>query len=297
MGVVIRLGLIVYMTLAGYVLLSPMVRAEEEVQATPSTVMVAPAEAPPAPEPTNASTPEPTSTPTPKPTNTPTPAPTPEPTNTPTPRPTNTPTPKPTKTPTPKPDPTATPTITPTKTPAANPQGASDTGGGSDPAPTRTPMPKSTATVAPTKTPSPTATPSPTVAPEADVLFRDRDGTRDRDGADLGRIRVGGGRRVLPAAASVTVQSETRWSLFVSTSGPLTNPDTGDIIPLQRFQWRLSGERSWTSFRSGSMLVLGKQPPAPDGRKVVLDYSVIITRTDDPGRYDTGVTYTVSAAP
>lgn len=255
----VRLGLIVYVALAGYVLLSPVTSAQEGVQATPPPAMVAPAEVSPTPEPTHTPTPEPTNTPTPEPTNTSTP----KPTNTPTPEPTNTPTPTPTNTPTPKPDPTATPTTAPTKTPS----------------------------------PTATATPSPTVAPEAEVLFRDRDGTRDRDGADLGRIHIGGGRRVLPGAASVTVHSETRWSLFVSTSGPLTNLDTGDIIPLQRFQWRLSGESSWTPFRSGSMLVLGKQPPVPDGRKIVLDYSVIITRADAPGRYDTNVTYTVSAAP
>lgn len=286
MGLIARLTLVVYLALAAYVALVPTVRAQEEVQATAVVVNEA-AQASPTPEPTNTPTPKPTNTPTPEPTNTPTPeptnTPTPEPTNTPKPAPTNTPKPEPTNTP--RPEPTKTPRISPTATPTPARTTSHDEPGASESG--------ATEAEAPTATP----TPSPVAPLEANVLYRDQDGTRDRDGADLGRVRIGGGRRVLPGAASVTVQSETSWSLSVSTSGPLTNTDTGDIIPLQRFQWRLSGDTSWTPFRSGPVLVLGNQPPAPDSRRVVLDYSVIITRADTAGRYDTDLAYTVSAAP
>jgi hypothetical protein len=93
------------------------------------------------------------------------------------------------------------------------------------------------------------------------------------------------------------VRTETPWSLTVHTSGPLTNQRTGDVIPLQRFQSRLSGTSRWVPFREGSSLALRAQPPAPNGRVVTFDYSVIIIPTDAPGQYDTSVEYTISAAP
>lgn len=142
-----------------------------------------------------------------------------------------------------------------------------------------------------------TATPIRTPSPEIAVRFRSQDGMMSTEGANLGGVRVGAGRWVLESAATATVRSHTRWSLSVTTSGPLTNRQTGRSIPLQRFQWRLSGEDNWTPFRNGSSLVLRDQPRAPNGRAIVFDYSVIVAPTDRPGRYSTGITYTVSAAP
>jgi len=278
----------------------------------------------PAPESTNTPTAEPTQEAGSSPTYEPTVVPTAVPTVIETP--TVAPTPKGMSDAGPEPDPTGTPATNGTATPAVEATTVEDvTATTSTPEATTTPVtdptvvPESTATREAQPTPTPMEVPAgdviptsegaehgsgPTAVapgnaggPQLDVRYRRRDGTTSRGGADLGSVPVGGGRRILPAAAILTVRSETRWSLSVTASGPLTDPDTGNTLPLDRFQWRLSEYGRWSPFPDGSAVALSRQAPSPDGTMLTFDYSIIILPTDAPGRYATSVDYTISAAP